>query len=415
MKLLLLTLGTRGDVQPFVALGKVLQARGHSVRICANQGYQDFIESHGLDYAFMNNELLDLTANQNAQSENWQTALKRIKAFKPIFARLLVEQWQAAQGVEAVVYHPQAIGGYHLAEALNIPGIMADPLPMYVPTGEFPQLVMPELGLGQGYNRWTYRFLTRMLHLTYGGVVNRWRQQTLGLKPFKSSPLLRPDGRPVPALHAFSQAVIPKPADWPKTAHVTGYWFLDESPNWQAPPALQAFLEAGPPPIYIGFGSLGTLLKAEQGDEMLEALQQTGQRFVVISGWLKPNRPLPETIFEIDAAPHDWLFPKMAAIVHHGGAGTTAAVLRAGKAAIVCPLTADQPFWARRMNRLGVAPAPLALRRLKPSSLAAAIRELNTQPAFETRACQLGEDIRIENGAETAAKLIECYSTQTFS
>ncbi len=258
MKLLLLALGTRGDIQPFVALGKTLQDRGHSVRVCANQGYQGFIESHGLDYAFMSNKLLDLASNQNAQSENWKTALNRIKAFKPIFADLLKEQWQAAQGCEAIIYHPQAIGGYHIAEALGIPGIMADPLPMYVPTGEFPQLVIPDIGLGKGFNRWSYRFLSRMLNLTYGGVVNHWRKQTLGLQPLKAgaSPLVRADGRPVPALHAFSPAVIPRPEDWPATAHVTGYWFLDADEHWQPSPELQAFLEAGPPPVYIGFGSL---------------------------------------------------------------------------------------------------------------------------------------------------------------
>ncbi|MGV3525475.1 MAG: glycosyltransferase [Candidatus Sericytochromatia bacterium] len=410
MKLLLLTLGTRGDVQPFIALGHALAARGESVTLCANAAYGPLVSSSGLAYTPLSNELLDLAdrQSQSGVQEGVGTAWQRIRAFKPIFARLLQEQWQAAQGFDAIIYHPQAIGGHHLAEALGIPGILADPLPMYVPTGAFPHLMFPPLSLGPlaaAYNRWTYSLIRQMLQLSYGGVINRWRRETLGLGRFDGHPLWRA-GVPVPVLQAYSPSVLPRPADWPSSAQVTGYWFWDAQPDWTPPPALAAFLAAGSPPVYIGFGSLGELLKAAQGPEMLAALQATGQRFILAKGWLQNVGPLGERFFEMESVPHDWLFPRLSAVVHHGGAGTTAAALRAGKPAVVCPLTADQPFWARRMQQLGVAPAPLPLRRLTPTALVQALKQLRAEPAFAARANDVGAQIRAEDGVGVAAARI---------
>ncbi len=141
----------------------------------------------------------------------------------------------------------------------------------------------------------------------------------------------------------------------------------------------------------------------------MQALEQTGQRFLLVSGWFKTARTLPESFFEIESAPHDWLFPQMAAIVHHGGAGTTAATLRAGKAAVICPLVADQPFWARLMTRIGVALGPFPLRSLKTAQLIEAILRVTTEPTFAQRAAELGERIHSEQGAVQAADLIERY------
>ena len=371
MRAFLLTLGTRGDVQPFVALGREMQRRGHEVTVCTSSGFAPFIEGCGLRYAYLNNDILELVdseAGRRAMEESrsllgslrWMAEAARL--FKPIFRRTLAEQWEAAQGAEAIVYHPQAVGGYHIAEALGIPGIMADPLPTWVPTAAFPNPVAPDLKLGGWYNRLTYRALPVLTRAMYGSVVTRWRREALGLprRPLLAGELVRADGRPVPILLGFSPSVLPPPPDWPANVKVTGYWFLDEAPGWSPPPALHDFLESGPPPVFVGFGSMAGRDPARLTRVVLDGLEQSGRRGVMVTGWggLRGTEA-PAGVYATETVPYDWLLPRVAAVVHHGGAGTTAAGLRAGKPTIICPFVADQPFWGRRVAELGAGPPPI--------------------------------------------------------
>jgi UDP:flavonoid glycosyltransferase YjiC (YdhE family) len=209
-------------------------------------------------------------------------------------------------------------------------------------------------------------------------------------------------------LYGYSPAVIPKPSDWNGQAHVTGYWFLDPVDDWTPPADLGEFLQAGAPPIFIGFGSMSTSNPAATTQLIVQALARTPQRAVLLSGWGGLHASdLPDTIYLLESAPFAWLFPRMAAVVHHGGAGTTSAGLRAGVPSIVIPFFADQPFWGRRVADLGVGPAPIPFKQLTPDRLARAIESAVTDQAMQQRATELGSTIRAEDGIAQAVRVIE--------
>ncbi len=240
-------------------------------------------------------------------------------------------------------------------------------------------------------------------------MIKEWRRDVLGL-PEKSSVVkgYRLNGKPIPVLYCYSQHVVPVPADWDASAHVTGYWWLDDLNDWQPPADLQAFLNAGDAPVYVGFGSMIAESPEKTTRIVMEALQRSGQRGVIASGWggLRPA-DVPANIFMLKEAPHEWLFPRMSAVVHHGGAGTTAAGLRAGKPTIICPFIADQPFWGNQIARLGVGTAPIPQKQLSVDPLAAAIRSAATDPTMRQRAADLGVRLQMETGTANALDVIE--------
>jgi UDP:flavonoid glycosyltransferase YjiC (YdhE family) len=212
----------------------------------------------------------------------------------------------------------------------------------------------------------------------------------------------------MPVLYAYSPTLLPPPADWPSRFHVTGAWFLDPPPGWQPPADLVSFLEGGPPPVYVGFGSMTSADPDATLALVLDALSRAAQRGVLLHGWagLGAGRELPDTVIALDDVPHSWLFPRMAALVHHGGAGTTAAGLRAGIPSVVTPLTADQPSWGRIVHRLGAGPRPIPFRHLTATRLSRAIESAVSEPAIHERAAELGERIRAEDGVGQAVELV---------
>jgi UDP:flavonoid glycosyltransferase YjiC (YdhE family) len=208
-------------------------------------------------------------------------------------------------------------------------------------------------------------------------------------------------------LYGYSRHVWPPPGGWDATNHVTGYWFLDAHADWLPPQDLLEFLDAGDPPVYVGFGSMGNRNPAEAAEITLQALQRAGQRGVLAAGWggLSPAE-LPESVYMTSSIPHNWLFPRMAAVVHHGGAGTTAAGLRAGIPSIVVPFMGDQPCWGQRVAALGVGPRPIPRRKLTVEALAAAIGQAIHDSQMRQRARQLGENIRDEHGVANAVAIV---------
>jgi sterol 3beta-glucosyltransferase len=200
---------------------------------------------------------------------------------------------------------------------------------------------------------------------------------------------------------------VPAPADWDNSSVVTGYWFLDTPSDWQPPQDLVAFLEHGPAPVYVGFGSMAFHDAARHMAHVLQALRKLGQRAVVASGWggLKVEE-VPASVFVVDSVPHDWLFPQVTAVVHHGGAGTTGAGLRAGKPTVICPFVGDQLFWGRRVAALGVGPRPLPQRRLTGERLAEAIHTAMNDEGMRQRAAALGAVIRSEDGVGQAVTYV---------
>lgn len=202
-------------------------------------------------------------------------------------------------------------------------------------------------------------------------------------------------------------ALLPKPPDWDRDKHITGFWFLEHGQDWTPPDELLDFLGSGPRPVYVGFGSMNNRDPEETTDLVVQALVRSGQRGILGLGWGGlASTKLPDSIFPIRSAPHDWVFPRMAAVVHHGGAGTTAAGLRAGVPTVVVPFMSDQPLWARRVHELGAGPRPIPRKRLTARRLEKAIRQAVTDPRIQKHARRLGERLRAEDGVDRAVDII---------
>lgn len=410
MRILITTFGTRGDIQPFIALGKGLKAAGHEVAVCTSEGYKPFVAEHDLAYAFMDNELLRLSQLALGEIDGFADALRVARKMRSATRRSMDDTWDAARtfGPELIVYHPKCLGSYHIAEALQIPAVLALPLPFYTPTTAFPVPFIPYARLGGRFNRFTYQ-LNFLASAMFSGMVNDFRAKALGQPALGrfADVLVRSDGTPVPIFYPYSPHVLPIPADFPSHVHVTGYWFLDRPPDWQPAGDLVRFLEDGPPPVYVGFGSMGGRRAAQHASIAVEALRVSSQRALLARGWggLKATN-LPRHAFMVDAVPHDWLFPRVAAVVHHGGAGTTAAGLRAGRPTVICPFLGDQPFWGRVVYERGVGTRPIPQWRLTVKSLSDAIRVAVHDASMQGRAAELGEAIRAEDGVARAVELL---------
>lgn len=410
MKILITTFGTRGDIQPYVALGMGLKQAGQEVAICTSEGYRSFVEEHGLRYAFMDNELLRLTQASLGETSGPGETFGIVRQMAPAIRRSMDDEWRAAQDFQPdlILYHPKCLGSLHVAEKMNIPAILSLPLPFYTPTCAFPVPFMSGIHLGGRFNRFSYQ-LMGLSNGMYAGTIKDFRVKTLGMPPVRrvSDPLVRSDGSPVPVIYPYSPHLLPVPEDFPAHVHVTGYWFLDHSPDWQPEPELLRFLEAGPPPVYIGFGSMGGKGGQKRARIALEALQQSGQRGLLASGWGGLKSPdVPGDVFMLDSVPHDWLFPRVAAVVHHGGAGTTAAGLRAGKPTVVCPFLGDQPFWGDLVYQRGAGPKPIPQSHLTSDGLAKAITMAVQNETIQQKAADLGEKIRAEDGVACAVEII---------
>lgn len=411
-RILILTVGSRGDVQPYVALGRGLQAAGHQVTVATATDFGPFVTRQGLSYARLRADFMALLETDEGRAAlSGGNKLGLMKKVMPMLRDILDDAWEAARDAEALVYHPKPLAGFHLAERLGVPAFVAMPAPILTPTSEFPNPILPQnLRLGGWFNRLSYAALTPLMTMPYRGLTNTWRKDKLGLppRPALASEMVR-GGRPMPVLYAFSPSVVPVPADWDPAVVATGYWFLDEGgPNWQPPAALQRFLEAGPPPVYVGFGSMVGRDPRASAELAVAALRQAGLRGVLASGagGLKAGE-VPEGIFLLDSAPHDWLFPRVAAVVHHGGAGTTAAGLRAGRPTVVCPFFGDQAFWGGRVAALGVGPQPMPQKALTAEKLAQALKTATTDAAMRASAAALGQQISAEEGVARAIEVIE--------
>lgn len=320
--------------------------------------------------------------------------------------------WAACQDAGAILY---TIGGFyfapHLAEKLDVPAIGVYPYPTSQPTHAFPNLFMPmQRNLGGPLNWLTHLIIEMMSWLPLRSVLNQWRREQLGLPPASVNYPQQWRRKKMPMLFGFSPHVVPKPVDWGDHIHVTGYWFLDKSADWSPPVDLLDFLAAGSPPIFIGFGSMQSGNAEDMIDLVLQALTRTKQRGIISTGWGDLDLSgLPDNVFKVGTIPYEWLFPPMAAVIHHGGSGTTAMSLRAGIPSIIVPFFMDQPFWGQRVADLGVGPQPIPRKHLTVERLTAAITVATTDPEMQRRAAILGEHIRAEDGVARAVEVINRY------
>jgi sterol 3beta-glucosyltransferase len=398
MRILIVTAGSRGDVAPFTGLGLRLQQAGHRVALAAHERFADLVRGCGLEHRTLPGDPVELVRAR--------TAAPSPAAAQSVFAAFLDE---LGDGVVAAVAAGTdllltAFGPAPLcrlvADGFGIPSLGVYLAPG-VPTGAFPPPGWPAAGHpSPADNLAAGRELLARTGSLYADVLRRLGAR-LDRRAAASASSSADDW---PICHGYSPAVIPRPADWPATVHVTGYWWPADAPGWRPPKLLVDFLAAGPPAVFVGFGSM-TPDRERLHEVVAAAVKRAGVRAVVQSGWAGLG-PAGDDIFVVDDLPHDWLFPRTVAVVHHAGAGTTGAGLRAGVPAIPVPVLLDQPFWADRLHRLGVAPRPVPMHELTADTLTAALRSCLDRAAYRGRAAELARRIRAEDGTGAVLSLI---------
>ncbi len=412
-RIVMLSVGSRGDLQPYVALGKGLIRAGYRVCLATHPPYRSFVERHGLEFAPLEGDPPRIIQDERAKAwlesgRNLFAAMRRMQSlFRDLYHQMFVDIWHACQGADAVIYAPLAMPAYFAAEKLGIPHIAAPLIPLGR-SREYPSISFPRT-LPRWLNPISHTLSEQIFWQAIRRPFNRAIQEVLGMSPLPLwGPYRRLYGESLPFLYGFSAHVFPRPADWPAHHHITGYWFLDHDPDWQPPADLVDFLEAGPPPVYVGFGSMVGRDPERTAEIVLAALRRSDQRGVLLRGWggLQAT-DLPDDVIMVSDVPHDWLFPRMAAVVHHGGAGTTAAGLRAGVPTVVVPFFVDQPFWGERVHALGVGPRPILQKKLTVARLTEAIRQAVNDLAVRDRAAALGRRIRQEDGVKTAVRCVQ--------
>lgn len=411
MRALIMAFGTRGDIQPYAAFAGALARTGHEVTLAIPGGLAHLApDEPGIDVEPAGSEMLRLLQEVLPELSGPRDALKTLGIMKRAMREQMDDTWRAADvhGADVVVHHPKCLAGPHIAERLGVPAVMSLPLPMYPPTSAFPVPMFGLPPLGRRGNRASYA-LARFATAAYGGMIDDFRR-AIGLrgrvKRF-ADPLVRVDGSAIHVLSPYSRHVVPVPPDYPPTAHVSGYWFLDGAEALD--PRIEEFLAAGDPPVYVGFGSMGFGKGAEvRREAVLSAFARTGLRGIVATGWggITPGESGSDDVLIVEGAPHDALFPRCAAVVHHGGAGSTAAGLRAGKPTLVVPFLGDQPFWGSRVQALGAGPEPLPPAGLA-KHLAARLGELVGTPSYARRAGDLAELIEAEDGPARGVRTLE--------
>lgn len=411
MKITILTYGSRGDVQPFLPLSVKLISRGHAVKLAAPSRFENLVEGYGITF-------VPLTGDP-------ETAILRINDARNNIFKMLSEGFAHALEVGGDVFQQSAeacrdadlivhafshtVDGHTRAREMNIPDVHVQTFPMYASTGDYPSVVLPDLKI---------RALNYFTHVA--GIKIMWWLSLFGFRqisrraglpkrrlyfPFDKTSL-RP---PTLMLCAWSPSLLPPSREWSANVHVTGYFFFDETESFQPSTELQNFLDSGDTPICVSFGSMVNR-DAETIDRIIrESLSKTGQRGIILSGWGGARNSSSSNLLYLESAPHDWLLPRCKMLIHHGGAGTVAAGLRAGIPQVIVPFMTDQPFWARRVHAVGAAPNPILVKHLSVERLTQAIIEASGDN-IRQHAHVLGQSINKEDGVMRAIELIESHA-----
>uniref|UniRef100_A0A6B2L0G3 sterol 3beta-glucosyltransferase n=1 Tax=Arcella intermedia TaxID=1963864 RepID=A0A6B2L0G3_9EUKA len=402
--------GSRGDVQPFIALSLELIKQGHTVTIATHEAHEKFVRSfETIRYAKLAGdpkELMKLCVENDMFSSSF--IKEGLAHFKTFLRDLLTSGYQACkEGTDVIIQNPPAMAGVHIAEKLKIPLFVGFTMP-WSRTKYFPHGFANSFG-NSWTNYYTYVAIDFAMWMPIKDLFDDFRMKELNLPAASST-----EGcslvhtRKVPHLYCWSPSVLPKPRDWEDHIHITGYWFVDTTGHYKPPAALKEFLEKEPKALYIGFGSITIPDPDGLTHIILEALTETGQRAVISAGWGglgigNINNP---NVYLLNEVPHDWLFPQVAAVIHHGGAGTTAAGLRAGVPTAIVPFFGDQYFWGSRIEQLGVGVPYTCIKYLTSKKLASIIKTLVTNQEMKDRAKSLGEHIRDQMGCTRAIEAI---------
>ena len=402
LRITCLTIGSRGDVQPYIALCKRLLEEGHRPKIATHAEFQGWVTKHGIGFATVDGDPAELMRICVENGMFTYSFLREASAkFRGWIDELLLSAWKACQDTDILIESPSAMAGIHIAEALGIPYFRAFAMP-WTRTRAYPHaFAVPEHKMGGAYNYITYVMFDNIFWKATASQINRWRKRELGLR---STSLDKLQPNKVPFLYNFSPFVVPPPLDFSDWIRVTGYWFLDEASDWSPPPALIEFIARARADekklVYIGFGSIVVSDPAALTKTVVESVLKADVRCILSKGWSDRlgtqdatvvEVPLPPEIHQITSAPHDWLFKQIDAAVHHGGAGTTGASLRAGLPTIIKPFFGDQFFFGSRIEDLGVG---ICMKKVNVSVFSRALWEASHSQRMIAKAQILGEQIR---------------------
>ncbi len=412
LRITCLTIGSRGDVQPYIALCKGLIAQGHQAKIATHAQFEGWVRKHGVDFAPVNGdpaELMRICVEHGMFTPSF--VFETSTYARGWLNELLQTSWTACQNTDLLIESPSAMGGIHIAEALGVPYFRAFGMP-WTKTRAYPHaFAVPTSKMGGQFNYMTYVIFENLFWTMTSKQINRWRRKSLNLPP---TDLGKMQLNKVPFLYNFSPSVVVPPLDFSDWIRITGYWWLDEASDWTPDKELVTFLKKARNDnmkiVYIGFGSIPVSDTKQLTQQIVDAVLKADVRCIFSKGWSDhfdssaADAPeLPQEIFQIRAAPHDWLFKQVDAVVHHGGAGTTGASLRAGLPTVIKPFFGDQYFFATRVEDLGVG---INLKKVTVNALGKAIWRAVHDERMRTAARTLGEQIARENGVETAINAI---------
>jgi sterol 3beta-glucosyltransferase len=384
---------------------------GHSVKLAAPFRFKNFVQEHGINFVPLAGDPEDLSRRMNNAGHNFVRLLYELMNHA---IEIGVDVWrqteETCKDADLIIHtFAHTVGAHTLAREKNIPYIHIQGFPMFTPTGDYPNVTLPDL---------RSRVLNRLTHIVSAKIT--WWTAQIGFErvrrraglpkrklywPFENDPL-RPR---TPILCMWSPSVLPASTDYPPHVHVTGYYFFPLENSYQPPAELDSFLQKGDPPVCITFGSMVNRDKERIDRIVRESLKRTSNRGIILSGWSGIKESSSNDLLYLESASHDWLFPQSKMVIHHGGAGTTAAGLRAGIPNIVVPFTADQPFWGRRVHAIEAGPKPILVKDLSVENLTRAMAEAKTN-AIRERARAISQVIRNEDGIDETIKLIKKYS-----
>jgi sterol 3beta-glucosyltransferase len=403
--------GSWGDLRPQIVLGQGLQAAGHEVQVVTARMYEDWIRARNLGFYPLSVDIQQMINDLSSSDVfNPIQQLKIVREVLPsLFTQMGLEVLEATRESDVLItveFSVSVLMG--VIQANKLKTILINPAPLN-PTGEFATAMPPLPGwfpFPESYNRFSYTVLERM-QWSFLGAPRKALGKKLPDVPKSSFKDFRAMLAATPALTVVSPHVVQRPADWAEHHQVTGYLF-DDDPDWKPPQELSDFLAAGDAPVYIGFGSMPDTKPEATTRMIMDAVGRTGKRAVILTGWARlGTADVPENIHILKYAPHTWLFPKMAAVVHHGGAGTTASGFRAGVPTIIVPHSADQPYWGRRAMQLGVGTQPIPRRKLNAANLSAVILEATTNRTMQEKAADLGRKIAAEDGLGETMRVLK--------
>ncbi len=408
MRITMLSVGSTGDVRPYVLLGQELQARGHRVTISAFPRFLDMAVDAGLAFFPIRGSAESMMASIMEPDTNAFTYLPRLwRGVKDAAPQMLRDMTDSCREADVMVCNFFGSVFYSIAEKFDIPCIQTHLFPMD-PTGAFPISSVRNQRMGSLINKSSYRLGYYVIGSLENYILRSWRRENdLTERKPATHPVYRIGSHPVPVIYATSTSLFPRPADWDPRIHISGFWF-DETPvSYQPSPELKAFLEVGARPIYIGFGSMNTGDMRKLISISLRSVHAAGLRAVFSTGWHDTELKSTGSVFFTENVPHDWLFPRVSAVVHHSGAGTTAAGLRYGKPTLAIPFAGDQSFWAHQIWRAGCGPKPIPRDSLSVRKMTDALLDLKSNAGYAESAQRISEQLAVEHGVRTAADIIE--------